>query len=367
MCVAVGLMFTACKNTESRSSSCILIDIEEWVTKNVSDKMTFNDIAEVVNVIPVDNDIVIESVVVIGETGEYLLIKENKPYNDQLYLMDKNNGKIFAEVGRRGNGPGEYNMIMGVAVDEENIYVYDINKKCQIVYSLDGKYKETIDRGLGGFNVLKDGNYVAGPNPFFRNGEVFSVYDREFNKIRESEINIEIPEGAMRLDVFTKYNDECYYLGNDTTYRVTTESDDPFLVVNLGKYKRPLKNAATRDGNDESAHKYINKGGDIMSSKYLFFTYMYDELSYSEVWDMEAEKPVFRTHFTYELGEDGMPKNIKGIGVPVKIGDEEVEVWPSYISGDDIYCVSFGYGDAMKLFPDMKEDDNPVILHLRLK
>lgn len=66
------------------------------------------------------------------EKGLYIL-----DGNNALYLFD-NQGKYLRQIGRRGNGPGEYREISDFVVDPVHQSVYVLESKVQAIYVYDG-------------------------------------------------------------------------------------------------------------------------------------------------------------------------------------------------------------------------------------
>lgn len=360
LCMAAILVSCGVGERGADKSSCVVIDMETMLGKKVSDRLEFNDIADVVGVVAIDDSILFERVSPVGDADACLIMQEHKENHEKIFLVDKETGSVVTVIDKRGNGPGEYNTIFEVEVDnaEETIYIYDINKNNILKYSFSGKYLETIQQNLGSFRVLKDGNYAAAHNPFLKKPECFNIYDRNFNIIRESEL-FKAPrkDGGLYIDRIMKYDGECYYRkpDSDTLFRITTEYEEPFMVLYKGRYQMPDKELA-----EGEYKKYITGGNHVFSTKYYFYEYGYNDKLYMEIWDMRTEKPVYRT----VMDRDNWGN---AYGIPVKVGNERIRVWPSCIFGDNIYCSVYNYENAVKIVPGLKEDDNPVILHLRIK
>lgn len=57
---------------------------------------------------------------------EYMFIYNGK--TDQVFQFDKS-GKFIRELGRQGNGPGEHNVVLSLAIDDEKRkYIHSITQ-----------------------------------------------------------------------------------------------------------------------------------------------------------------------------------------------------------------------------------------------
>lgn len=374
--VAAVLAMASCGESDKSASQYIVIDMAEALGKKVPGDMTFNDIAEVVNVIPVaTNDSVLMGYIsVYADNDKYLIAHSSVLGRDNiLFFINKNDGTVPLKIDRQGKGPEEYMGIDGVEIDDENktVYVYDMSKQVINQYSYDGKCKSYINAGnLGSFRMLKDGNFAFTYNPRERTDKSIGIYDKDLNLIRESDIMRDNTERRMTyLSHVSKYNGELYYRRPlcDTIFHITTEYDEPFIVMNKGKYKMPDEFTIDIEVTDKESPKYIAQDYGMLAGKYFFGFYYYDDKRYYEIWDVETAKPIYRSVFEF-LGMDGDKPILSGnYGIPVEIGGQEVIVWPSYVSGNDVYCKLENYDDAVKIVPGLKDDDNPVIVHLRIK
>jgi len=126
--------------------------------------------------------------------------KENNIYildegNFRIQKFDKN-GKYLSTIGRRGQGPGEFESPLSLQMDsEENLYVGDYRKKCVLVLTKDGKEIKRImlHANLDHFRLTQEGNIII-PTPtgkilqsedIAKDIRLISLYDMDGNFIRE--------------------------------------------------------------------------------------------------------------------------------------------------------------------------------------
>ena len=74
---------------------------------------------------------------------KYIVIYESTI--GKIYVFDRS-GKIISQFNHKGEGPGEYNVIFHLVVDEKNeeLFVFDNFINSILVYSLTGEYRRTL-------------------------------------------------------------------------------------------------------------------------------------------------------------------------------------------------------------------------------
>jgi hypothetical protein len=99
-----------------------------------------------------------------------------KAYND--------NGQFLHQVGRRGEGPGEYIRLQGVFLDlADNVHVTEFGRKYEAVYDKQGKYlgRNLLKRSTKEIFFLKSGNRVSLESSY--SGEMsFYIVKRDKNQ-----------------------------------------------------------------------------------------------------------------------------------------------------------------------------------------
>ena len=61
-------------------------------------------------------------------------------------LVFRKDGKFLRDISKCGNGPGEYNRLSDITIDDKNheIFLLDATKRCVLVYDYENNYKRTI-------------------------------------------------------------------------------------------------------------------------------------------------------------------------------------------------------------------------------
>lgn len=226
---------------------------------------------------------------------------------EHIWAIRESDGAILAHHNKIGNGPGEYLSLGNAVLDSERdmILVSDIKKNKILAYTIDGKFLPGHSKdSLGGVAVLPDGT--------------------------------------------------CYFLPfrNDTLYRVTTDADVPVAVFHTGRYATSDESYANIPKNDSPSIFSIQN---FVIGKYAFCSFRLSNGGdvYEQVWDLS----------TSELVSNRYSKDSRSF-FDINVSGKPVQFdWWHTVNGE-IFCL-LGYSEAVRFFPDMKEDDNPVILHLR--
>jgi len=173
-------------------------------------------------------------------------------------------GKFITEIGRVGQGPGEYSQITddGIFIDEKKQSLYMIVIPFAILeYSWDGVFrrsiklpKNTLGNHPRGISLVRDSIFI-GHNPNYSGDQEyhFFLFDTSGKIIKTFDNHVKIARSAMRwssdeesMKPF-RFSD-CIYVKerpNDTLYYLN-EQDElvPQFVFNLGKYSYDKKRRA---------------------------------------------------------------------------------------------------------------------------
>jgi hypothetical protein len=360
----------SCKE-EVKQQPYIVIDLEKAMDKKAPNKLTLNDLAENIRIIPVEtNDSVLFPYIAIGGlTAQHVITATGSFAPKQaVYFINKQDGKVSCVLDKEGPGPGEYSKLYSINISEQDsiIYVYDMNKRALHSYNFNGDFIKSIKHdSIGAVQILNDGNFAVSSPPDKHIKYALNIYDKSWNLIRQGLPRGQIPKRAMiHSDGISKYNDECYYhiaLG-DTLYHITSEYEKPYMVISKGQYKAPDEIFATLSAQDRDGYKYIMHDYISLISKYCFLYYDYNHKAYYEIWDTETLNLLYRSRYGRTV--EGKREGVQGI--PVSIGDVTIVVWPNYVSGNIMYCV-VEPDDALKLIPALPEDTNPILLEVKMR
>ncbi len=267
-------------------------------------------------------------------------------------------GDILLNISRIGRGPGEY-------LDVDDCY-YDPDNKWYVVTSLlsgkaiwydeNGRLVKEMTVGDCGSFCPMDGGYYAYVKPYDADGD-FEIYDPEGNLIRRSVLGHKGVSTQMRYSQsFKCFNGQHYFVPalSDTLYHVNAEKDVPFLVFDKGDKKIPEEYYSNITSHDLS--DYINSLSFYICGDMLFAKFWYGKKMFLEIWNLTDRCLAFKSELSSESDNYGFPVQVNGV---------TVYAWPNDVSGNILYCTLL-HREAIKLFPDLLEDANPVFLRIRV-
>ena len=360
--------FVSCvlKDESKNENSIIVIDIANTINKKGNKISYLNDISQDIRLIPIEtNDsILFKHVNIEGITEEYIVAHDGNIGVNKIavYLINKNSGKVASIIDRRGQGPGDYLRIANVFVNtKDNTIFLSDNVKIN-EYTFDGKFIKSIKNdSIDALRILSDDNFAVSFSPLVNQDYALGIYDKSWVLKRKSIPKLKIKEkfDMVYFDAIFNFNNDFFYklAHSDTLYRFTSEFDEPYLVHSKGRYTIPFDIKANREMTEKYGNRYVQYDFGYLISKYYFLTYYYNNKFYSEIWNIEESSLLFKSIY----GRDG-----RHPGIPVIIGEEIINVWPSYVKNNYLYCI-IENEDALKIMPSLPEDTNPIILEVKLK
>lgn len=223
-------------------------------------------------------------------TKEYFFL----PWIDKLFQYTKD-GKFIRTLGRKGGGPGEFNWIMQIDVDEKKGLVYMLTTTGKInIYSMEtGKFIRAMkvpNIEVSEFAMLRVQDTIAAT--FMRNnngkrkeriylsnlkGDTLKIFNRwdlfDLNSKYRWMISSDIDRYMFHYKSHTCYKE--YY--NDTLFTITQETLEPRYIFQMGKYSLPIEcrfEYLNGDGKrfQEVAAPYIQYNT-IETDSYIFMPY----------------------------------------------------------------------------------------------
>lgn len=355
--IFIGLV--ACRNQEK--TPYIIIDLENSINNDESASITLDNIAELVRIIPTEtNDSTLLSHIgIAGVTKNHIIVYDK----NSVCFINKEDGKISSRFSKQGRGPGEYEIILNTTINERDsiIYLFDPALRNLNIYAFNGNFIKSVQNdSIGGHRELDDGHFAVCFSPYSKTDKSLGIYDKSWNLKRTGIPRMKDQKFAIYpFDVIDKFNGKYYYRAafSDTVYQITSEHENPYLLISKGKYKIPTEIIASLDKMNKEGYKYVWEDYGLLAAKYFFYTYLYNRKLYRDIWDTETCSLLYRSEYGSGRGIDGIPISIKGI---------QMNVWPNYVSDDVLYCV-IGAEDARRIIPSLPEDTNPVILEFKMK
>ena len=194
------------------------------------------------------------------ETNDFIRVKSNRRiilddekllvvHSDRLSLFDKD-GKYMYEIGKKGDGEGEYKRMNGVILRNDTLFVVDGNYDFTR-YNWQGEYLgklfcPRIRHTLNFFLIPNTGMFLGHVDNHTGKKEVRFVFFRDTTAIKivpnldkyepaSSEVVYSAPPEMKAFDGLVPAFKEVF---NDTIYQVDEHLNlVPYAVVELGKYK----------------------------------------------------------------------------------------------------------------------------------
>jgi hypothetical protein len=322
-------------------------------------------------------------------TDKYIIVTDGHPSQEKAFLFNRTTGKYIKQIGSRGNGPNEYNMLIRkCAFDEnENILYFDgINKwigyniesgdVCYVEkptkFNLLNGYYPPIETVLN-FIKLDSANYIGYTNNLtgkdtvllsvFNNKGIISRTFRNYQTYIDHKTNFyPVSNGD-----YYQYKCNFYFFEetyNDTLYNITPHTIKPHAIFILGEKKPPY---SLKESKEFDIQKYysIRK---IRESD-LFFTF--------ELW---YKRSPYQCYFDKKECKAYICKNEFSGNTYVNDYDNFLYFSPDFSNNKGEFMTMLSAEDVTDFFKknkrvsrrlshlkNTKEDDNPVIVISKLK
>lgn len=349
-------------------------------------EVLLSEIADSVRFIPLETnekclirDIVYANIL---KTDKYFFL----PWIEALFQYTKD-GKFVRKIGRKGSGPGEFNWISQIDVDEKNglLFMLTTSKRINVYDVESGKFLRSMkcpDIDSGDFAMLDDTTSVT----FLRNtngkrkirlfvadtkGDTIKAFPR--SDLFELNSKYSWMMGSNSDRYMFHYEDMvcCKDYYNDTLFTVTRDLLEPRYIFEMGKYSLPIEcRLEYLDGDGKRyqslAAPYVRYQA-IETESYLFMPF--------SNWAGEGARNPRMAMFDKKTGDcfkvaGGYIKNDLGGGLPLRPATaldsktlvfswevqqifKEAEKNPAILEYDQLKGI--------------KEDDNPVLMVVYLK
>ena len=371
------LFINGCKEVKDSESSLKCYNVEHAF--DIDTKELFID--------SISSDV---SIVHLETSDEILIMNIRKIYlfRDLLFVLHQSRcsvfdlkGKYLYDIGRQGQGPGEYSFINFLFFSDDNVCLYDMLQQRVFYYTIEGNYVNhcILFKYL---NLIKEvrKDVFAGfvPVNMEDNDNRMIFFNKEgtiIDSVRHNEIFPEAKRNGSTLDgsLFT-YNNNIYICEeyNDTIFRISKDLKFiPEYIITTGKYSvnyedRKLDMDKYRKGKKISVQfendRYIisRRSGLFLSrTDYLLIDKKRDKVETVMFTYNDEMNNLFEDDERLILGGFEMTKN--GMNVETK----GYETFPQHFS------ISGVSEDGMVVigFETLKEKsyDNPVIVMVRIK
>jgi hypothetical protein len=183
----------------------------------------------------------IESISGIWLNDSLIVVRSNSP---QVYIFDRS-GKLLRKIGSYGRGPGEYNTLMGMNVDQLNKLIRVSEMRRTLTFDFNGKFLGSFDHSFSSpASLMLDENRIM----FY---ETWSPFPTEAQRYSWHILNLdgtELFSIENNLPVYSTIRFECLlymYEGTahfmeysmDTIFYLDNNEVKPYAILNSGKYE----------------------------------------------------------------------------------------------------------------------------------
>lgn len=287
-------------------------------------------------------------------------------------------GKYVRKIGKMGRGPGEYPGMRDFAVDESTqrlfilanftrqIFIYDFNGNYLNNIKLNSEEREKID-------ITKDGLIVLQTHPITKSLLSVEIINQHGESLLKFNSRCYLTSSQIKLaktpNISFYFNNYLFFKEgiNDTIYKISSGKITPYFTYNLGKDKPPLSYAY------EERAKYIEISNICESDKYIVTFFFTKGLIGTAVYNKTTKET------TINLPEDKLKNGLKndidnGINffltsVPFTLKSNQKE-WLQVLEPNKLNDYKNDKkmsGNFKTLIEDFKDDDNPVIMVIRVK
>lgn len=370
--------FSSCSSNQSGNIQ--VIDPMKFVEK----KIMISDIAEEISYIPINNNILLNYVSALEICDNLLFAFVGK---EGLLAFNKK-GEFINRIGRTGNGPGEYRYGFMYTLDRTNKKIYIYNKTKILKYTFQGNFLGEIPVNCEEHNFREI---------VFSNNRLYLYEGINLGYAKYSWVEIDTLGNVLKskYNQIEKFASKHYCLGNkqdsfnhivyywnqigDTIFKIGDGNISPEYLFAKGDFRFPQ----TKKDN-YTAYFYPIKI--FFTKKYLFTFYDYNSEHCNGIYDKSADifYTVNKSSDKVEWMEPGIINDFDG-GLPLvpvsyycNKNDEEFIagiINPfqliAYVASDKFKNTIPKFpekkNDLIKLANSLKENDNPLLMLMKLK
>ena len=334
-----------------------VVRIEISLSEN---RMVENDILKHIEYVPLEttSDCLIKSGFNVHVTNEHIIVTD---FFYKALLFDRRTGRFIHEIGRAGQGPGEYTGFWaadGFNEKEQLLYMhewhqwktYDIRtgKLKQIIKSPGGKYVIQNPYLYKPGIYLGYANNTTGKVPykliaFDKEGKISKIYP-QYNQI---ELNLAKDEFPMNAGIFYEFDSNIYFqeVTTDSVFQVTDEVLVPHIC-----FKHP-KEISSPGILGETARFVISRYY-VKGHTHIAIYDKTEKTTYVDfVFEKSSDQALFEKAVSYRMSQNG---ELIFLLQPTDI-IEYLEAHPEKEEELD------------KRLVHLMEDDNPIVMVLKIR
>ncbi len=351
--------------------------------KLIEKEIMLSEIADDIQYIPLDNEILIKGIVRLELSDHSIFIS---PVLEDLIAYNLK-GKLIHQIGERGRGPGEYKYNFMFTLDQGHKMIYILDRTRILKYTMDGRFiREIPIRSKVHFSnitFLDDKLYLyEGINLGY--GEYDWVTTDTLGNILSGKINPIKDFSSFHFCNGSKqeaFNNTIYYWNqiNDTIFKIEDDKYYPAFLFAHGNFRFPKSK-------EMDISKYFYPSQIFFTKDFLIFTYSYQSFNCTGIYKKSNQQfyAVNKIKDRSAVFGPGIINDLDG-GLPLVpesyycnekqdeflVGEINPFQLKAYVVSDEFKGSTPRYPEKKKelekLANSLSENDNPVLMLVRLK
>lgn len=301
------LLLASCANGKMVTESTPVLTLDSDVSAPESSPLSVKDLS----VVRLDGDSAsafFKNASIIDVVGDTAVLLENDPAMSRLILYDLKDGRFLGEINHRGQGPGEYRVILGAFVNERDgsVLLPNFDSPSVYKYSLSSDSLEATFQRDNVFSMIEPvGGVRTAINVAVPSSEGLKVYQYDADYKLMDSVIVEGFRGGNFNMLWKNAGTHGVFMIADTLYSLMPGVLQPAAVLRRGDY------ALTPEKDREATMKAMS-GGDEMellkpyilvrdiqyTGGKMLVTTMHDGKKHSDLYDLDNGKLLHRS--TYE-------------------------------------------------------------------
>jgi hypothetical protein len=286
--IGISFCFYSCNNVKNKSEiQSITIDFEKYKVIDLADTSG-------IKIVPLETteNSLLTSIQHVEYLNDKMLV-----FARQVVAFDKN-GKFLFNVGRKGQGPGEYSMLTNFFVKNGQIFLFDEPTQRILTYDESGNYLSSTRLHFQRSNLsviypIENQLFVA-KNYYYRDETgcipAVCILNEKYEKVQEID-NRCLTSRLITADNFCSFDDHILYWEhfNDTIFSVVEQKKIvPKYIVDFQEYKIP---SDVQKSNDYvGLSKYFEESTETAKIA-TYSTYIHEDSAHIRLIFVQKENP----------------------------------------------------------------------------
>ena len=376
--VTILFLMTGCGGNKQSSDDFIMVDVAKKYPKK---EFLLQDILDV-EYIPLETNDEFVTQGSLLAVGKDIILVMNRIRDGNIYVFDKKTGKGLRKINKMGQGPGEYQNVLGVVLDEANgeMFVNSHFLREIFVYDLYGDFRRSFKQKEGTmynnvYNFDRD-NLIYQDGFYTNDGEateqVLGVISKQDGSITK-EIHFPFKEKKTMFMFGPESIASIRFLYSINPYRnnfiLVEPSSDTMYVYSQNHQMTPF---VVRTPSIQSMNTEVFLFPAIFTDRYYFM------IAVEKVWDFKTSTGFPMTNLMYDKQEkaifeysiynddyvDKMPLDMRA-----KFVNGEIAYWQTLETFELVEAYEAGKlnGKLKEIAANLDEEDNAVLMLAKYK